>query len=449
MNAEEAFWIVDTAVFAKTGKHLNDVQRAILLGSFERLTYERIADRSGYSPRYLLQDAGHELWKLLSDIFGERVSKSNYWSVIERRSLIKTGPSSKPEPEEELIFEQSSPSPSDWGTAPSAAPFYGRNEELERLKDWILLDGCRLLTVFGIAGTGKTFLSVKLAQQMVDDFEVVVWRSLSQSEFRTQPPSLRELCDDLIEALAHSLGKRIESFFGYLANYHCLIVLDGWEAVLRSGAHDGSYQTGYEDYAGFLQYAGRVAKIPSCVLITSQEQPKEAAEMEIEIRQVRSWELQGLEEDAGQNFFLGDRLSGSSSQLGRLIRRCSSNPRLLGRIATTIRNDFGGDIARFLEFVQKDTIWGINDLLNAQFNRLSEAEQAVIIVICQLTNNGEPATLMSILRYVTPLLSKSQLREAVLPSLLRRSLIEVNFERYCLRDLVMEYVMSKLIGGDL
>lgn len=440
--------MVDAAVFARTGKHLNDVQRVLLLGSFERQTYEEIAKEHRYSPRYLLQDVGPSLWKLLSDAMGEPINKSNYWSRMQQRSQIAETPPPEPEPEGEPIFEQRHPSPSDWGTAPNASPFYGRNEELERLKDWILLDGCRLLTVFGVAGTGKTLLSVKLAQQMMDNVDVVIWRSLKQSEFRTQPPSLRELCDDLIQALAQSLGERIESFFGYLANYHCLIVLDGWEAVLRSGAHDGSYQAGYEDYAGFLQYAGRVAKIPSCVLITSQEQPKEAAEMEIEISQVRSWELQGLEEDAGRNFFFGDRPANSSSQLGSLIRRCDGNPRLLGRIATTIRNDFGGDIARFLEFVQQDTIWGIKDLLDAQFSRLSEVEQAVIKIICQLTNNGESATLISILRHVTPLVSKWELREVVLPSLLRRSLIEVDFERYCLRDLVMAYATVQLMSDD-
>lgn len=402
-----------------------------------------------------MQDAGPTLWNSLSDVFGEPVNKSNYWSVVVHRSpIVQPPPPDAPpgsSPEVGLSFPQSSPTPHDWGTALDASTFYGRDEELKRLKDSILWDGCRLLTVFGIAGSGKTLLSVKLAQQMMDDFEVevVVWRSLKNGEFSKRPPSLRELCDDLIQVLSEKLGTRIESFFDYLANYHCLIVLDGWETVLRSGVYDGSYQVGYEDYADFLQHAGSVAKLQSCVLITSQEKPKEVADMEMEIRQVCSWELKGLEEDAGSNFFeSGNRLSNSSGLLGSLMRRCDGNPRLLRRIATTIRQDFGGDIARFLESIQQDSLWGIYDLLKGQFDRLSEAEVAVIKVIYQLTNNGEPANLTNILRDVTLPVPKWRLREAVLPSLLRRSLIEVKFERYYLRDLVMEYAITQLTGGD-
>ncbi|WP_306426844.1 hypothetical protein [Nostoc sp. CHAB 5836] len=62
--------------------------------------------------------------------------------------------------------------------------FCGRTEELGTLKHWISAESsnktipCRLITLLGMSGIGKTWLSVKLAQQIQDRFEFVIWRSL-------------------------------------------------------------------------------------------------------------------------------------------------------------------------------------------------------------------------------------------------------------------------------
>ena len=66
----------------------------------------------------------------------------------------------------------------DWGEAPDVSVFYGRTEELTTLNEWILSDKCRLVAVLGLAGSGKTTLSVQLAKQIQNEFDFVVWRSL-------------------------------------------------------------------------------------------------------------------------------------------------------------------------------------------------------------------------------------------------------------------------------
>ena len=52
-------------------------------------------------------------------------------------------------------------------------------EELEILTRWILEDKFRLVTIVGLKGIGKNFLSVKLTEKIKDKFEFVIWRSLS------------------------------------------------------------------------------------------------------------------------------------------------------------------------------------------------------------------------------------------------------------------------------
>ncbi|NEP11642.1 MAG: hypothetical protein F6K14_15800 [Symploca sp. SIO2C1] len=85
MNFEAVFKVTDTIVFQQTGKHLNDVQRAVIEGTWQGLTYEKIADADGYTPGYLKQDVGPKLWRLLAEALEEEVNKKNFRTIIKRR----------------------------------------------------------------------------------------------------------------------------------------------------------------------------------------------------------------------------------------------------------------------------------------------------------------------------------------------------------------------------
>ena len=69
---------------AKTGKHLNDLQRGIIEGILKRQKYSDIADTYGCTAGHA-KDVGYELLQMLSDLFGESVDKGNLESVLERQ----------------------------------------------------------------------------------------------------------------------------------------------------------------------------------------------------------------------------------------------------------------------------------------------------------------------------------------------------------------------------
>ena len=84
----------------------------------------------------------------------------------------------------------------DWGDALAVPTFYGRKEELAALSRWVLEERCRVVSVLGMGGIGKSTLAVSLMHQVAPHFEVVIWRSLRDA------PSCEALLEDCLQMLA-------------------------------------------------------------------------------------------------------------------------------------------------------------------------------------------------------------------------------------------------------
>ncbi|MEG4307012.1 hypothetical protein [Microcoleus sp. D3_18a_C4] len=84
MDTAHILQFVDKVISAKTGKHLNDLQRKIIEGILKRQKYSDMADTYGCTAGHA-KDVGYELLQMLSDVFGESVDKGNLESVLERQ----------------------------------------------------------------------------------------------------------------------------------------------------------------------------------------------------------------------------------------------------------------------------------------------------------------------------------------------------------------------------
>ena len=84
MNTQEIVQFVDELFCAKTGKHLNDLQRAIIEGTLNRQKYSHIAETYGCTVGHA-KDVGYKILQILSDIFEESVNRKNLKSVLERQ----------------------------------------------------------------------------------------------------------------------------------------------------------------------------------------------------------------------------------------------------------------------------------------------------------------------------------------------------------------------------
>ncbi|MEL6462650.1 MAG: AAA-like domain-containing protein [Cyanobacteria bacterium J06636_27] len=85
-NTDEILEYIENVIYIKTGEHFNDTQKIILQESWNKTkkTYEQIAIELGYSGNYIKQGVGPKLWRLLSKAFGEKVTKTNLHSVVNR-----------------------------------------------------------------------------------------------------------------------------------------------------------------------------------------------------------------------------------------------------------------------------------------------------------------------------------------------------------------------------
>jgi hypothetical protein len=87
MELKEVLRFADEKVFSKTGKHLDDLQEAILKEALQGRKYAKIAQDRYCSEGYV-RVAASELWKILSDVFDEEVSKGNVRAILERAKFL-------------------------------------------------------------------------------------------------------------------------------------------------------------------------------------------------------------------------------------------------------------------------------------------------------------------------------------------------------------------------
>ncbi|MBD3883176.1 hypothetical protein IFO70_15530 [Phormidium tenue FACHB-886] len=453
MTADEALALLDILL---QQEHLNDIQEQIFRHCWEGETYADMAERMGYDAGYI-KDTGAKLWQFLSEALGERITKSNVQSVLKRQTRITSSAPAPPVPPPPLPSLLSQPL-LDWGEAIDVSTFYGRTDELDLLQRWILQDNCRSISILGMGGIGKTSLSVRLVEEVggvrsqelgapqgdtqKSPFQFLLWRTL-----RNAPP-VENLLADLIGVLSQDrtielpadVPSRVSRLMEHLRSHRCLLVLDNVETILRSGEHSGYFRPEHEGYSELFKRIAQTSH-PSCLVLTSRENPRDLTALEGETLPVRSLRLSGLTgNDSRAILRAKGAFAGAETDWQALSDRYAGNPLALKIVATTIQELFDGSIPEFL--AQGTTVFDdIRNLLQQQFDRLSALEKDMMY---WLAIAREPISFAELQDDLTSTAPKAKLLDAI-GSLRRRSLIEKNADFYTQQPVVMEYVTDRLV----
>jgi len=464
MDVQEVLKLADDLVFVNTRKHLDNLQEMILRGTLQGKKYSKIADESHCSEGHI-KDIASELWKLLSEVLGEEVNKSNFRATFERlkfssfgnfyKDFVQIGnvnfcentsdspkvPNS-PTDEETLNKGKAKPKVREYlGEMPKSGVLFDRTSELTTLKQWILQENTRLLAIIGIVGIGKTALAVHLVEQIKHEFDFIIWRSLATSPFLSilQTSIIQCFCRGGSPVPAPKEGTTTGGFplLYYLQKYRCLLILDDVQMVNSSGQLAGNYQPGYEDYGTLFRQVAELSH-NSCLVLLSSEKPREIAALEGSNQPVRSLQLNGLGVEAGE--ILREKGLAEDTKLSELIEQYRGNPLWLKIVATMIQDLFNGSLS---EFLSEDTLFlgDLESLLHQPFNRLSESEKQVMSWLASAT---APVSISKVPENLQ--LSRSQFLK-VMQSLGRRSLVEKIQEGdrtfFSLGPVLKEYVKTK------
>src|SRR6266571_1297676 len=317
----------------------------------------------------------------------------------------------------------------DWGDALDVPSFFGRQGELATLSEWVVQDHCRVVSVLGLGGIGKSALVVQAMRELASHFDALLSSCLAV------------LSPEAQDVLHESLERRLSRLLAELRSLRVLLVLDNLEALLEAGEALGRLRPGYEGYGQLLEQVAHTGH-QSCLLLTSREHPAALRALEGRRALVRSLRLAGLEASACAQLLGEHELVGSPEEYARLAALYAGNPLALSIVAETIADLFGGAISPFLA---AGTILfnSITHLLQEQWVRLSALEQTLLWWLAILR---EPVSLEELQAVLVARLSPAQILEAV-DGLRRRSLVERGQRpgSFTLQAVVLEFVTDRLV----
>ena len=478
MDVQELLRLADGLAFAKTGKRLDDLQQAVVRGTWQGKRYSEISKEVHCTERHI-RNVASKLWQTLSEILDEDVMKSNLRSTMERYEFSKLSnfgdfniiqnkgninvctetahhpktPQNSP-PTQTSTEDNTQQKPRlDLRDAPDRKTFYNSTSSpLAALENSIARQNCRLLTITGMAGTGKSAIARNLIPQIQTQFDRIIWRSL-----RTSPP-LETTLKNLIQFLSNqnppnpplprggeerqtpplprggeerqtpplprggeggvfpaNTDAQLSILIETLRENRCLIILDDVQQILSSGQLSGNYKPGYENYGTLFKLIGEIPH-NSCLILNSWEPPSDILTFTDDNSAVCLLQLTGLGEAATE--ILREKGLLDEEYWPELIEFYQGNPLWLKLVAQTINNLFNGRVSQYLSYQPVFLSDELTPILQQHYQRLSEIEKQAI---SQLSNEIEPVSFTQLMAKCQG--SQGELFKAI-QSLIKRGMIE-------------------------
>ena len=365
MDAERAMAWIDRLISQETGKHLNDLQiltiEQVLLGR----KYIEIAEDYHCTEGYV-KDVAADLWQLLSQLLGERVTKANLKSVVKRHLGVSGAP-------QRLDYQ-----------------FIGREGAIARL-DELVAQGQRAIVIQGEGGIGKT----TLAQQYLKTCgcELVLELLMAKEATQITPAEIvveEWLRQDLATEPGREFGISLIRLKRQLSSRKIGVLIDNLEPALD---RDGKITLAGKGYLELLRVLTD-RQLPGVTLMTSRDR---LCEVELNLTHYR---LSGLTLATWQTYFNYRQITTQVEVIHHFNYRQTTteieviqpfhqtyggNAKAMEIIAGTICADFDCDIIAYTEETQQFQSGesSLKQLVSNQFDRLAQLDSEAYQLVCR------------------------------------------------------------------
>jgi tetratricopeptide (TPR) repeat protein len=349
MDVEALEWL-DQRVFTQTGDRLSELQRTLIEQVWQGRTYPEIADRYGCTEGHA-KDVGSDLWKLLSEIFGERITKKNLRVCLLRHFNT---PQIKPDSE--------------------ATGFVGRDGAIAHLTT-LTTQSHKIIVIQGEGGLGKTTLAQNYLQ--AQGFEVVLELLMAKDAQNITPAErvVEEwLKQDFQDETGLGFGISLERLKRHLRQRRVGILIDNLEPALD--AH-GQFFPHHRHYVDLLSVLAS-PQGQSVTLVTSRDR---LCEPSITLHHYR---LPGLALPAWEQFFAS--MPVSESTLQAMHHAYGGNAKAMGILAGAIQTEYDGDMVAYWQQSQDALLapTDLKNLIDSQLHRLQHHAPHAYQLFCRL-----------------------------------------------------------------
>lgn len=372
MDIEVALKFIEDLLVRKSARKLTENEKAILKGSWDDLTLDRIPGKYSFQNAADIRKTASKLWQDISTVFDPpiKVTKPKLKGIIEQQWRLRQEPEPKTS---ELPIIITSPENSDRLTE---RDFVGRKEAIADL-DCLVDRGATCILIQSPGGVGKTVLAERYLSQRFNQpllrFDIAKDTQNINSAEGWIEQNLRKLGEEPGREFLVSCDRlRTKLHSNAIA-----ILIDNLEPALDK---NGKLIDNHRSYVELLRVLCDPS-LKSLTLITSRERVCENLEMTL-------YPLKVLSVEAWREYFSQEGLNADSPVLALIHKAYGGNALAMNILRERIALDYQGDIEDYWEFhyteegVSVET--AVQNLLVEQFSRLESVDLTAYQLLCRM-----------------------------------------------------------------